>query len=167
MPTIKNKFHVDIKNMLTSFLMDQNLIKIDQVTPYGYRIDFVLHFDANHRPVPVPKHDGFFENITKWVFLDLFNLNLILFCLHRVAILLLKIDSFCQNNRSHLRGQEILRQRHLEILGYRVVQISYNEWNSMYMNLPGAKLNYLKKLLLTPTIWGNRNTVLLSYILVV
>lgn len=67
-----------------------------------------------------------------------------------MAILLLKIDAFCQNNRNQLRGREILRQRHLEMLGYRVVQISFNDWNAMYMSLPGAKLNYLKKLLQIP-----------------
>lgn len=46
-----------------------------------------------------------------------------------------------------MRGQEILRERHLEMLGYRVVQVSYSEWNAMYMNVPGAKVTYLKNLL--------------------
>lgn len=64
-----------------------------------------------------------------------------------MAILLLKIDAFCQNNRSQIRGPETLRERHLEMLGYKVVQVNYNEWNSMYMNLPGARQNYLKELL--------------------
>jgi len=46
-----------------------------------------------------------------------------------------------------MKGVEILRMRHLEILGYKVVHIRYNEWNSMYLNVEGAKLNYLKNLL--------------------
>lgn len=65
----------------------------------------------------------------------------------RVAILLMKLESFCQNDQSQLRGPEILRERHLEMLGYQVVQVNYTEWSSMYMNVPGAKLNYLKSLL--------------------
>lgn len=69
------------------------------------------------------------------------------FPIYRVAILLLKIDSFCQNNRTQIRGPEVLRERHLEMLGYKVVQVNYNEWNSMYMSLPGARQNYLKELL--------------------
>lgn len=64
-----------------------------------------------------------------------------------MAILLLKIDAFCQNNRNQLRGQEILRERHLEMLGYKVVQVNYSEWNAMYMSVPGAKVTYLKNLL--------------------
>jgi hypothetical protein len=47
----------------------------------------------------------------------------------------------------YLKGQEHLKQRHLEILGYKVIHINYSEWNSMYMNVPGAKVNYLKNLL--------------------
>lgn len=59
----------------------------------------------------------------------------------------MKLDSFCQNDHTQLRGPEVLRERHLEMLGYRVVQVNYNEWNSMYMSVPGAKMNYLKGLL--------------------
>lgn len=65
----------------------------------------------------------------------------------RVAILLLKRDAFCQNDNRQVRGPQILRERHLEMLGYKVVQVNYSEWNAMYMNVPGAKMNYLKGLL--------------------
>lgn len=63
MPVVKSKFHDDIRSMLVTYLKDQQLLKIDQVTPYGYRIDFVLHFDKNRRPVAAPSpsaspHDG-------------------------------------------------------------------------------------------------------------
>lgn len=52
--------------MLLSFLTDQNHLKIDHVTPYGYRIDFVLHFDQNNKPVSVPKSsNGLIDNINK------------------------------------------------------------------------------------------------------
>lgn len=59
----------------------------------------------------------------------------------------MRLDAFCQNNSNQLRGPEILRERHLEMLGYKVVQVNHNEWNSLYMSVPGAKLNYLKGLL--------------------
>lgn len=67
--------------------------------------------------------------------------------------MLLKLDAFCENSKLdtnanyYLRGVEYLRERHLEILGYKVVHINLNEWNSMYMNLPGAKNDYLRNLL--------------------
>lgn len=60
---------MDVKNMLLSFFANQSLLKVDHVTPYGYRIDFVLHFDQNQRPIPVPKQDGIYDNITKYVLL--------------------------------------------------------------------------------------------------
>lgn len=40
--------------MLIAYLKDHQLLKVDHVTPYGYRIDFVLHFDKNRKPVPTP-----------------------------------------------------------------------------------------------------------------
>lgn len=58
MPVIKNKFQDDIKSMLMSHLKDQQLLKIDHVTPYGYRVDFVLHFDRNRKPVPPPREES-------------------------------------------------------------------------------------------------------------
>lgn len=69
------------------------------------------------------------------------------FLAFRVAILLLNSDSFCQNDFQNVRGKEALKERHLEIMGFKVVQINYKQWNSMYMNLPGAKSDYVKDLL--------------------
>lgn len=66
----------------------------------------------------------------------------------RLAIILCKAESYCENPPyNQLKGLELLRQRHLEILGHKVVYINYKEWNSMYLSLPGARIQYLKKLL--------------------
>lgn len=62
---IKNRFHIDVKEMLLSFVKDQKLLKIDHVTPYGYRIDFVLHFDKQRRPVPAPTDDQVVNKVDK------------------------------------------------------------------------------------------------------
>lgn len=54
--------------MLISFLKDQKLLKVDHVTPYGYRIDFVLHFDKQRRPVAAPADDiRITDNIDKYL----------------------------------------------------------------------------------------------------
>lgn len=71
----------------------------------------------------------------------------ILYSLTRVAILLLKLDSFCENDLTALRGPESLKIKHLEMLGYKVLHINEHDWNSKYMRAPGAKANYLKCLL--------------------
>lgn len=65
----------------------------------------------------------------------------------KIAILLLKLDAFCDNDANFLKGSESLKMRHLEILGYKVVHIKIQEWNSMYLNISGAKKNYLINLL--------------------
>lgn len=65
----------------------------------------------------------------------------------RVAILLLKLDSFCENDLTALRGPESLKMRHLEMMGYKVMQINEHDWNSKYMASSTAKVNYLKCLL--------------------
>lgn len=51
---------------------------------------------------------------------------------------------------NEMRGHSKLKQRHLEILGYRVIWIKKSIWNSMFMAEPEAKLSYLKSL-----IWHN------------
>lgn len=75
------------------------------------------------------------------------NFQSILFQLFRVAILLLKLDSFCENDLKALRGPDSLKVKHLEMMGYKVLRIAEHEWNSKYMNAEQAKRNYLKCLL--------------------
>lgn len=52
--------------------------------------------------------------------------------IYRTAILLLKPNCFT-NCTKHLKGYFQLKQRHLEILGYNVVNISYDEWKKFYI----------------------------------
>lgn len=65
----------------------------------------------------------------------------------RIAILPLSNHSFRLNDTKKIRGFDRLRERHLSILGYDVVQICYREWNSIHMNLPGAREEFLRKFL--------------------
>jgi hypothetical protein len=49
------------------------------------------------------------------------------------------------NGVSQLCGEQQLKKRHLEMLGYTVVGISSSMWNSMYMAEANAKTDYLRK----------------------
>uniref|UniRef100_A0A8C3GBI5 FAST kinase domains 1 n=1 Tax=Cyclopterus lumpus TaxID=8103 RepID=A0A8C3GBI5_CYCLU len=62
----------------------------------------------------------------------------------RVAVDFLDSKSFCKNS-PRMKGEALMRKRHLEILGYRVVQIPHFEWNSMELSTPDAWKEYLKK----------------------
>ncbi|GAB0092173.1 uncharacterized protein DMENIID0001_071490 [Sergentomyia squamirostris] len=125
----QSKFHEDVHEILHSLSTSRDVVRVNHVTPYGYRVDFVMHFDHLQRLIPPPKtSEAPVENVSK------------------VGLLLHNQEAFCANSK-HLRGFEQLRQRHLEILGYRVLHLAQNDWNSMYLSVPGAKSRFLRKLL--------------------
>ncbi|XP_030241889.1 uncharacterized protein LOC115563291 [Drosophila navojoa] len=127
---VPSAFNTDVKQLLRDLFKDENYFRCNHTTPYGYQIDFVIHFDKDKRPMPAPAVEAtMLDRITK------------------VAILLLKLDSFCENDLTALRGPESLKIKHLEMMGYKVLHINEHDWNSKYMNAPGAKANYLKCLL--------------------
>lgn len=67
--------------------------------------------------------------------------------IERIAIIPLKIESCCENDPTIIKGFDALKQRHLEILGYKVVHINYRMWHSMYLSVPGARLEYMKQVI--------------------
>ncbi|XP_034099908.2 FAST kinase domain-containing protein 1, mitochondrial isoform X1 [Drosophila albomicans] len=123
-------FGTDIRLYLQGLLKDDKYFRCNHTTPYGYHIDFVIHFDKDKKPIPAsPIEATMLDRITK------------------VAILLLKLDSFCENDLSALRGPDSLKMKHLEMMGYKVLQINEHDWNSKHRMAPDAKANYLKCLL--------------------
>ena len=62
----------------------------------------------------------------------------------RIAILLWGKDAYT-NGVSQLSGEQQLKKRHLEMLGYNVIGINSAMWNSMYMAEQNAKTDYLQK----------------------
>lgn len=67
----------------------------------------------------------------------------------RIVVLLLR-EKDLRKTDNEMKGYPKLKQRHLEILGYRVIWIKKSIWNSMFMAEPEAKLLYLKSL-----VWPN------------
>uniref|UniRef100_A0A8C6YKL9 FAST kinase domains 1 n=1 Tax=Nothoprocta perdicaria TaxID=30464 RepID=A0A8C6YKL9_NOTPE len=68
--------------------------------------------------------------------------HLYFFC--RIALEFLDAKDFSKDSH-HLKGESAVKKRHLEMLGYRVVQIPHFEWNSMVLSTKEAQLEYLKK----------------------
>uniref|UniRef100_A0A8C7E8D5 FAST kinase domains 1 n=1 Tax=Nothoprocta perdicaria TaxID=30464 RepID=A0A8C7E8D5_NOTPE len=62
----------------------------------------------------------------------------------RIALEFLDAKDFSKDSH-HLKGESAVKKRHLEMLGYRVVQIPHFEWNSMVLSTKEAQLEYLKK----------------------
>uniref|UniRef100_A0A8D0G3F0 FAST kinase domains 1 n=1 Tax=Strix occidentalis caurina TaxID=311401 RepID=A0A8D0G3F0_STROC len=62
----------------------------------------------------------------------------------RIALEFLDSKAFSKHSH-HLKGEPAVKKRHLEMLGYRVVQIPHFEWNSMVLSTKGEQLEYLRR----------------------
>ncbi|XP_077288909.1 uncharacterized protein LOC143913152 [Arctopsyche grandis] len=131
-------FHEDVLDVLTNIIEKKGAIKFPFFSAYGYNIDFLIYLDKNGTPI---LHNADKSKIEK-----------------RIAVLLLHKSAFqniCEKQtlndgsdsvsiRYVKRGYTQMRIRHLELLGYTVVEIPNSFWNSMHMAEPKAKMNYLK-----------------------
>ncbi|KAJ4933490.1 hypothetical protein JOQ06_030318 [Pogonophryne albipinna] len=137
-----------IHNMLGEVLGGINCVRVAVVTPYFYTVDFECILDKRLQPLPYSGpstlqisdrgkvHWGTSsEDTTRDVLPP---------GAQRVAVNFLDSKSFCKNSH-HLRGNALMTKRHLEILGYLVVQVPHFEWNSMELSTPNAWKEYLKK----------------------
>lgn len=144
-----NTVQQQIYNMLGEVLGGINFVKIAVVTPYFYTVDFECTLDKELKPVPyytdpcsaqIPdtgqlqwgteSHSMIRDELPPGA--------------QKVAVDFLGSKAFCKNSR-HLKGKAVMRKRHLEMLGYCVVQIPHFEWNSMELSTPDAWKDYLKK----------------------
>lgn len=132
-PIFKGQLHKEVKHILLSFVEEPDFLRIDWVTPYGYRIDFELNTDRYNRFVRPPLED------------DYHHVNYLPH-IKKIAVLIMSSKMFCDNDANRLKGAELLRMRHLEMLGYRVIHVHTSEFNSLFKNF-SAKIKYLKNLL--------------------
>ncbi|KAM6979212.1 FAST kinase domain-containing protein 1, mitochondrial [Tautogolabrus adspersus] len=137
-----------IHKILGEVLGGINCVRGAVVTPYYYTIDFECILDKQLKAVPYSEpstlqiSDG---GKVHWGTSSLESSGDELPPgAQRVAVDLLDSKSFCKNSH-HMKGITLMRKRHLEILGYRVVQIPHFEWNSMELSTQDAWKEYLKK----------------------
>lgn len=131
-PVIRSKFQEDIRQLLLKIVPSREHLAVNRVTPYGYRIDFEIHID-NFNKFLIPNPD-YYRNIS---FKPQTN---------KIAILLLGYDSTLVNNVNRLKGDELLRMRHLEMMNYKVVHVKKSDFGMMYENI-SAKIKHMKELL--------------------
>lgn len=66
-PLQATAFNKDVKEMLENLLKDKNHFRCNHTTPYGYQIDFVIHFDRDRKPIPAPPVEAtMLDRITKY-----------------------------------------------------------------------------------------------------
>ncbi|XP_041806935.1 FAST kinase domain-containing protein 1, mitochondrial [Chelmon rostratus] len=137
-----------IHKMLGEVLDGINHVRIAVVTPYFYTIDFECILDKHMQPVPYSEPSRLQISDRRKVDWGTSSPEHVRDELppgaQRVAVDFLDSKTFCKNSH-HVKGEVLMRKRHLEILGYRVVQIPHFEWNSMELSTKDAWKEYLKK----------------------
>ncbi|KAM9851247.1 FAST kinase domain-containing protein 1, mitochondrial [Aulostomus maculatus] len=136
------------QELLGEVLGGENYIRAAVVTPYYYTIGFVCILDKNRQPLPYNKpntlkvSDGPVLQGGMSLIEDIRNeLPPVAQC---VAVDFVHLKHFCRDSK-HMTGQAAMKKRHLEILGFRVVQIPHFEWNSKELSTPEAWREYLRK----------------------
>jgi hypothetical protein len=133
-PKVEGKVQREVKDLLLQLVKSPQYMSINHVTPYGYQIDFVVYTDKYNRFLKIPP-EKFYQRVPEF---------------NKVAILILSTRFFCENDVNRLKGAELLRMRHLEMLGFRVVHIKTTEFGLIYQNVK-EKLAHFKSLLLKPS----------------
>ncbi|KFO22482.1 FAST kinase domain-containing protein 1 [Fukomys damarensis] len=143
-----------IYKLLAEVLGGPNFVKASVLTPYYHAVDFECILDKRKKPLPYGSH-----NITSGKPSRMFwesDIQIVGSSLppgaERIAFEFLDLKAFCRNI-PHLKGKSAMKTRHLEILGYRVIQIPYFEWNSMALSTNDARLDYLRQ-----RIFGERKS---------
>uniref|UniRef100_A0A8C5I8A9 RAP domain-containing protein n=1 Tax=Gouania willdenowi TaxID=441366 RepID=A0A8C5I8A9_GOUWI len=141
-----------IHKMLGEVFGGINCVQVAVVTPYFYTVDFECKLDKHMQPLGYSEPSTLQMSERKNDHWDSSLLENTRDELppgaQRVAVDFLDSKSFCKNSH-HMKGEVLMRKRHLEILGYRVVQIPHFEWNSMELSTHDAWKAYLKKKILS------------------
>ncbi|KAM8856905.1 FAST kinase domain-containing protein 1, mitochondrial [Synchiropus picturatus] len=144
-----------IHKMLAEVLGHIDCVQVAMVTPYFYSLDFECILDKNLQPLPYKKLSTLHVSEggkIQWGSSSQESARLELPPgAQRVAIDFMDSRSFCKNSH-HIKGDALMRRRHLEILGYKVVQIPHFEWNSMELSTKEAWEDYLKKKIFLQTV---------------
>ncbi|XP_038278258.1 FAST kinase domain-containing protein 1, mitochondrial isoform X3 [Dermochelys coriacea] len=141
-----NTAQQQIHRMLGEILGGSQYAKVSVLTPYYYGIDFECILDKNKKPLPYMDQSIVLADIVQWGpdIQLLGKKGLPPGAQSRIAMEFLDSKAFCKNSY-HLKGETAMKKRHLEILGYQVVQIPHFEWNSMELSSKDAWMEYLKK----------------------
>ncbi|XP_007452683.1 PREDICTED: FAST kinase domain-containing protein 1 [Lipotes vexillifer] len=135
-----------IYKMLAEVLGGINFVKASVLTPYYYTIDFECILDKRKKPIPYGSHNTTLGKLPK-IHYEL-NTQIAGSRLppgaEKVALEFLDSRAFCRNI-PHLKGKSAMKKRHLEILGYHVIQIPHFEWNSMALSTKSARMEYLRE----------------------
>ncbi|NXJ88203.1 FAKD1 protein, partial [Corythaixoides concolor] len=142
-----NPLRWHVHRMLTEILGGSHYARISVLTPYYYEIDFECILDENKKPLSYVAQNIPLDGVEGIHLRDDIKgegRKALPPGAQRIALEFLDSKAFSKDSR-HLKGEPVVKKRHLEMLGYRVVQIAHFEWNSMVLSTKGEQLEYLRK----------------------
>ncbi|XP_069838949.1 FAST kinase domain-containing protein 1, mitochondrial-like [Dendropsophus ebraccatus] len=143
----KRSIYHQIHLFLGDLLGGINYAKMFVTTPYYYTVDFECLLNKNKKPIAYVDENKLSSNMAEvqWgLDSQILDNKSLPQGAQRVAIEFLNPVAFCRNS-SKIKGLYAMKKRHLEILGYYVVQIPSFEWNSMELGTKDSWINYLRK----------------------
>ncbi|XP_063174288.1 FAST kinase domain-containing protein 1, mitochondrial [Candoia aspera] len=144
---LSNLLQQQIYIILGEILGRSHFARCSVLTSYYYRIDFEFILDKNRKPVPYTEQYLGVANLDNTGCVEAghsYGKSELPPGFQRIAVEFLDSEAFCKNS-NHVNGNVAIKKRHLEILGYQVVQIPHYEWNSMELSSTEAKIEYLEK----------------------
>ncbi|XP_050832753.1 FAST kinase domain-containing protein 1, mitochondrial isoform X3 [Serinus canaria] len=137
-----------IHRMLTEILGGSHYSRVSVLTPYCYEIDFECVLDVNKKPLSYMAQNtalsGMGGTHLRHHIKDE-GTKALPPGAQRIALEFLDSKAFSKDYSRHLKGEPAVKKRHLEMLGYRVVQIPHFEWNSMVLSTKSEQLEYLRQ----------------------
>ncbi|KAM6178112.1 FAST kinase domain-containing protein 1, mitochondrial [Rhynchocyon petersi] len=132
--------------MLAEVLGGVNYVKASALTPYYHTIDFECILDKRKRPLPYGNSSAVLGKVPQvhWKSNTQIPGSKLPPGAERIALIFWDSRAFCRNI-PHLKGNSAMRKRHMEIMGYHVIQIPHFEWNSMALSTKDAQMDYLKE----------------------
>ncbi|XP_073763490.1 FAST kinase domain-containing protein 3, mitochondrial isoform X2 [Danio rerio] len=106
---VEPQFYNALKSGLVDLLGDQSIVASRVLTPYCYTLDIEIKLDEDGFVLPACHADDVHK---------------------RIAVCIDGSQRFAANAKK-LLGKEAMKQRHLRILGYEVVQIPYYEFEKL------------------------------------
>ncbi|NXM24280.1 FAKD1 protein, partial [Oxyruncus cristatus] len=142
-----NPLRQHVHRMLTEILGGSQYSRISVLTPYYYEIDFECVLDENKKPLSymaqnIPLNDVGGIHLRHDIKDE--GRKALPPGAQRIALEFLDSRAFSKDYSRHLKGEPAVKKRHLEMLGYRVVQIPHFEWNSMVLSTKGEQIEYLR-----------------------
>ncbi|NWV39478.1 FAKD1 protein, partial [Grantiella picta] len=142
-----NPLRQHVHRMLTEILGGSHYSRISVLTPYYYEIDFECVLDVNKKPLSYMAQNFPLDMGGIHLRHDIKNKGRKALPpgAQRIALEFLDSKAFSKDYSRHLKGEPAVKKRHLEMLGYQVVQIPHFEWNSMVLSTKGEQLEYLRQ----------------------